>query len=378
VILRSSRAESRRTSRPTRKGPGVTRRKASAIRRHVASENSSGKRPRISYDPKTASEEAESLVTDRPIARRFEWGARDYLSGLGYPPITRVGITGSSGQIGSALRARLAQDYEVAGFDIRKAPGSRKLDVASTRASHVLRGFDVLCHLAARISVQESIEDPSRATRTNVLGTVQVFEAARQSDARVIFFSSAAVYGTPVDVPIGEDHPLQPLSPYGLTKVVGENYARLYHALYGLNVTVVRPFNVYSERLAGNDPYAGVIRLFIENAIRKKPLIVHGDGGQTRDFVHVSDVIQLVTLLLDGRGNGRTFNCGTGSVTRIEDLATWVHDRYDPTGRILHDAPRPGDIRDSCANIQRARGLGYRPTVELKTWISSFSPPRRR
>jgi UDP-glucose 4-epimerase len=252
------------------------------------------------------------------------------------------------------------------------------LDIESTRASRALRGFDVLCHLAARISVEESMTDPSRVTRTNVLGTVNVFEAARQSDARVVFFSSAAAYGTPLRVPIDEDHPLRPISPYGLTKVVGESFAHLYHELYGLNVTVVRPFNVYSERLAGNDPYSGVIRRFIENAIRKKPLVIHGDGQQTRDFVHVSDVTQLVTLLLDGRGNGGTFNCGTGSTTRIEDLATWVHDRFDPTGRITHDAPRPGDIRDSCASIERARALGYRPMVELKAWLLSLSPPRSR
>jgi UDP-glucose 4-epimerase len=289
--------------------------------------------------------------------------------------LTRVAITGSLGQIGSALRARLIEEHRVSGFDIRKGPGSRRLDIASERAVSALQGFDVICHLAARISVEESIQDPLRTTRTNVLGTLRVFEAARRSDARVVFISSAAAYGPPQRVPIEESHALRPISPYGLTKVVGEEYARLYHELYGLNVTTVRPFNVYSERLAGSDPYAGVIRRFIDNAIRKRPLVVHGDGGQTRDFVHVSDVVQLLTLLLDGRGNGETINCGTGTATRITDLATWVHDRFDPTGLIQHGPPRPGDIRDSWANIDRARGLGYRPTVSLRTWLSNFPLP---
>jgi len=249
------------------------------------------------------------------------------------------------------------------------------MDVASTRASKALRGFDVVCHLAARISVDESIRDPVTVTRTNVLGSVRVFEAARRSDARVIFFSSAAVYGTPLRVPIDESHRLRPLSPYGLTKAVGEDYARLYHSLYGLNVSVVRPFNVYSENLSRDDPYAGVIRRFVDKALHKEALVIHGDGGQTRDFVHVSDVVELVTLLLGGCGNGKAFNCGTGQATRIGDLATWVHDRFDPGGRILHEPSRPGDIRDSVANIQRARAIGYRPKVVLRTWLSRLTPP---
>lgn len=290
---------------------------------------------------------------------------------------TRIAITGSVGQIGSALRARLAREHVVVGFDIRRGRGSRRLDVASGRAVAALQGFDVLCHLAARISVEESLRDPSRTTRTNVLGTLQVLEAARRNDARVVFVSSAAAYGPPQRVPIDENHPLRPISPYGLTKVIGEEYARLYRALYGLHVATVRPFNVYSERLAGSDPYAGVIRRFVDNAIRKRPLVVHGDGGQTRDFVHVSDVVQLVTLLLDGRGDDGTFNCGTGTATRIADLARWVHDRFDPTGEIERGPPREGDIRDSWADIGRARALGYRPTVDLRSWLSTFAPSGR-
>jgi UDP-glucose 4-epimerase len=270
----------------------------------------------------------------------------------------------------------LARRHDVIGFDVRRAPGSRFLDVTSARAVRALRGFDVLCHLAARISVEESLECPVRVTRSNVLGTVSVLEAARRSDARVILFSSAAVYGAPLKVPIDEQHPLRPLSPYGLSKVVGEEFARLYRELYGMNVTVVRPFNVYSERLTGRDPYSGVIRLFIDRARQGKPPVVHGDGGQTRDFVHVSDVVQLVVLLLDGRGRGGTFNCGTGRATRISDLAAWVHERYRLTEPIAHDAARAGDIRHSCASIRRAKQLGYRPKVDLKAWLTRLDHSR--
>lgn len=291
---------------------------------------------------------------------------------------TRVAVTGGSGQIGSALRTRLAARHTVVGFDIRPRHVSRRLDVASFRAIRALRGFDVLCHLAARISVQESVLDPPRVTRTNVLGSVRVLEAARQSDARVIFCSSAAVYGTPDRVPIDEDQPLHPISPYGLTKSVGEEYARLYHDLYGLDVAIVRPFNVYSEHVQRNNPYVGVIRRFLDDARRGRPLTVQGDGGQTRDFVHVSDVVQLMTLLLDGRGNGGTFNCGTGAPTRIGDLAVWIRDRFDPGRPIRHGPPRPGDIRHSVARIGRARKLGYRPTVSLKSWLEGPALGPRR
>ena len=225
----------------------------------------------------------------------------------------------------------------------------------------MLRGFDVICHLAARISVDESVREPPLVTRTNVLGTVRVFEAARRSDARVVFFSSAAVYGTPRRVPIPESHPLEPLSPYGLTKLVGEEYASLYRELYGLKVAIVRPFNVYSEDFSGDDPYGAVIRRFVQHAARHEPLVVHGDGGQTRDFIHVSDVVDFVALLLDGRGDGQAFNCATGTATRVDELASWVQDRFDPGGTIRHDPPRPGEIRHSVADIRRAREIGFRP-----------------
>ncbi len=263
------------------------------------------------------------------------------------------------------------------GFDVRPGRGSRRLDIASLRADRALRGFDVICHLAARISVEESVRNPPLVSRTNVLGTVRVLEAARQSDARVVFFSSAAVYGTPRRVPIDEDHPMRPLSPYGLSKAVGEQYASIYRGLYGLKVAVVRPFNVYSDALSSDNPFADVIRRFLDNAVRRRPLVVQGDGGQTRDFVHVSDVVELVALLLDGRGDGRAFNCGTGSATRIGDLASWIRDRFYPGGEVVRGPVRPSDIRHSVADIERARGIGFRPKVALRPWLETLPwPPK--
>ena len=260
------------------------------------------------------------------------------------------------------------------GFDL--VPGERTgrvLDIAAPDSVKAFGGFEVLCHLAARISVEESLTDPRAVTEVNVVGTVQMLEAARRNDARLIFVSSAAVYGPPTHLPISEDDPCNPTSPYGLTKVIGEQYVALYRDLYGLPAVTVRPFNVYSERTKTNDPYAGVIRRFVENARAGRPIEIHGDGGQTRDFVHVSDVVQLIGLLLEGKAKDKVFNCGTGKATRILDLAETVRRRLNPAVRIVHGASRPGDIRQSWASIERAERVGYRPAVTLDAWLSSLA-----
>ncbi len=281
----------------------------------------------------------------------------------------RVAVTGSSGQVGSRLLAYLAPAHEVRGFDIRRSPGTSVLDVATPETTSVLREFDVIFHLAAAISVPESVENPSLYARSNVLGTVNVLEAARRGDARCIFISTAAVYGEPQTSPIPETHPRNPTSPYGQSKATGEDFARLFHRLYGLDVSIVRPFNIYSEDLKPDNPYAGVIAIFLRNAHLGRPLEIHGDGGQTRDFVHVSDVIRFLDLLSQRKGVGEAFNCGTGTVTTILGLAELVRGRFGPQVALTHGPARAGDIRHGIADISNARGIGYAPQVSLAQWI---------
>jgi UDP-glucose 4-epimerase len=281
----------------------------------------------------------------------------------------RVAVTGSSGQIGTHLVARLGASHDVTGFDLRPSPGTTVVDVASPDAVPQLRGFDLIYHLAASISVPESVENPPLYARSNLVGTVNVLEAARRGGARVVFISTAAVYGEPQTSPIPESHPVRPTSPYGLTKAAGEDFARLYHQLYGLDVSIVRPFNIYSENLKPDNPYAGVIAIFLRNARNGRPLEVHGDGGQTRDFVHVSDVVQFLELLATRKGSGEAYNCGTGAVTSILDLAELVRGRFGPAISIVHGPSRAGDIRHGIADISKARGIGYQPRVRLSDWI---------
>lgn len=281
----------------------------------------------------------------------------------------RVAVTGSSGQIGSRLAEHLAKSHEVKGFDLLPGPWSTRLDIASAAAVDALKGFDVIFHLAAAISVPESVENPPLYVRSNVLGTVHVLEAARKGNGRVVFVSSAAVYGEPQTSPIPETHPARPTSPYGLTKLVGEEFVRLFHGLYGLDATIVRPFNVFSEDLKPDNPYAGVIAIFLRNARAGRPLEIHGDGGQTRDFVHVTDVVRFLDLVGGRKGTGETYNCGTGSVTSVLDLAEMVRARFGPGLSVLHGPPRAGDIRHGIADVSKAKGLGYEPRVSLRDWI---------
>ena len=285
----------------------------------------------------------------------------------------RIAVTGSSGQVGARLLEHLAESHDVQGFDVRPSHRTTLLDVASPDAIAALGGFDVICHLAAAISVPESVENPPQYVRANIVGTVNVLEAARRGNARVVFVSSAAVYGEPRTSPIPESHPTSPTSPYGLTKSAGEEFARLFHRLYGLDVTIVRPFNIYSEDLKPDNPYAGVIAIFLRNARAGRPLEVHGDGGQTRDFVHVSDVVQFLEMVAVRKGSGETYNCGTGGVTSILDLAELVRSRFGAKIPIVHGPARVGDIRHGIADISKARSIGYRPRVLLSEWIQTTS-----
>ncbi len=281
----------------------------------------------------------------------------------------RVAVTGSAGQVGARLVSHLSPSHEVRGFDLRLAQATTILDVGAPETIDMLRGFGVIYHLAAAISVPESVEQPSLYVRSNIVGTVNVLEAARKGDARVVFVSSAAVYGEPKTSPIPETHPRAPTSPYGQTKATGEDFARLYHQLYGLDVSIVRPFNIYSEDLKPDNPYAGVIAIFLRNARQGRALEVHGDGGQTRDFVHVSDVVRFLERVGSRKGTGEVYNCGTGTVTSILALAELVRGRFGPHIALTYGPPRAGDIRHGIADISKARSIGYEPQMTLAEWI---------
>lgn len=292
-------------------------------------------------------------------------------------------VTGGAGFVGSHLVDALAPDNEVIVVD--DFSNGRRANIrtdavtvlegdvsADGTLEAVSPGVDIVFHEAAVVSVEESVSQPRRCHGVNVDGTLAVLDWARALDARVVLASSAAVYGTPRSVPIAEDHPQNPNSPYGLDKSTVDSYADLYHDLYGLETVTLRYFNIYGPRQAASD-YSGVVSIFAEQAQSGGPITVDGDGRQTRDFVHVEDVVRANLLAATTPAVGESFNIGTGQQTSVLDVAETMQSLVDPDPEIVHGAPRPGDIEHSCANISKAReALGYEPTVSLETGLRSL------
>jgi len=291
-------------------------------------------------------------------------------------------VTGGAGFIGTHVVDALRSTADVtvlddgSSGDLDAVPDGVACIEADVRDQAAVRAAvaeaDVVVHLAAVVSVDESVADPPRSHAVTVDGTLHVLEAARDADARVVLASSAAVYGDPETVPIAEDHRQDPRSPYGLDKLAADRYARLYHDLYGVETVVLRPFNVYGPGQSAE--YAGVISVFLEQARAGDPITVHGEGTQTRDFVHVEDVVDAVLLAATTDAVGEAFNVGTGASVTINELAALVRDVTGAESEIVHTDPRPGDIERSEAALTKAtERLGFRPRVDLRTGLESLA-----
>lgn len=282
-------------------------------------------------------------------------------------------ITGGGGFIGSHLVGSLAVSNDVKVLDIDVTGVSPQAvecvrgDVRDeANVEEAMDGIDIVLHQAALVSVTRSVARPKRSHSINVSGTLNVLEAARRHDARVVVASSAAIYGEPDRVPIPESLAPTPSSPYGLDKLSLDHYARLYAELYGLETVALRYFNVYGNGQKGGT-YTGVIDTFLQQASRNDPLTVHGDGSQTRDFVHVDDVVHANLRACQTDATGRSFNIGSGSAITIRELAEMIRDITGSDSPIRHVDPREGDVEHSCADITRAEeALGYTPSIELE------------
>jgi UDP-glucose 4-epimerase len=292
----------------------------------------------------------------------------------------KIFVTGGLGQVGSYLGERLSENNEITILDNFsnslsniKFPSNIKIIKGDIRNPAIVNELackaDAIIHTAAQISVKKSIEDPVFDAENNISGTLNLLEAARRSDIRrFIYMSSAAVYGMPVSLPINEEHPTKPLSPYGLSKLTGERYAMLYHSLYGLPVVCLRPFNIFSPRQRSDSPYSGVITKFIEKVRSDQNPVIFGDGEQTRDFVYIEDVVDAIFNMMENeRAVGEVFNIGTGNPTKIKELAETIIEVCDKK-LVPEFAPGlKGDIRESYADIAKAKKvLGYRSRYSLE------------
>jgi UDP-glucose 4-epimerase len=297
----------------------------------------------------------------------------------------RVLITGGAGFIGSHLvRALVRAGYGVRVFD-NLSTGSLDnigdlLDAIEFVRGDVrdygvvesaVRDVDAVVHLAALIDVAESVEKPDLYFDVNVRGTYNVVKASKNVSA-FVFASSSAVYGEPIMVPIPEDHPLMPKSPYAASKVSGEAFVQAFANQYGFRPVILRLFNVHGPKQSR--AYAGVIIEFIRRVSRGEPPVIFGDGEQTRDFIHVSDVVKAIMLSLRNEGVRGVFNIGSGEGVTINYLARLIlrlMGREDL--KPIYASPRPGDIRHSIADITRAqRELRFKPKVKLEVGIKEL------
>ena len=247
--------------------------------------------------------------------------------------------------------------------------------VQSNVVATLAKKVDAIVHLAAQVSPYVSVKKPEVVNAINVSGTLTVLNAALKAEVqRVVFASSSSVYGNQTLLPIAEDNPLHPVTPYGVSKLAGEKYCGAYFQTYGLNTVALRYFNVFGERQSAN-PYSGVIAIFAKQFTKGLRPTIYGDGTQTRDFIHVSDVVRAnLQALESSKGIGDAFNVGTGRSTSINELASLVAELVGrPEVSTTHSANRTGDIRHSYANMTRAKEvLGFQPRVELKEGLKQL------
>jgi UDP-glucose 4-epimerase len=302
------------------------------------------------------------------------------------PPLALV--TGGAGFIGSHLVERLlAEGYRVRVFDnfstgrrtnLAFAKANRRLDVrrgdltnlaAVTRA---MKGVDVVFHQAAMRSVPRSVADPLGAHASNVTGTLHLLHAAagQKKKPRVVYASSSSVYGERPELPKREDQPTAPISPYAATKVAGELYASVWSRLFDVETVGLRYFNVFGPRQDPKSEYAAVIPKFILWGMAGKPLQVHGDGTQSRDFTFIDNVVSanLLAARADARAvAGKSYNVGCGSRTSLLEIIAMIEVMLGRPLQRRHEPGRVGDVPHTLADVSAAkRDMGYEPLVTFE------------
>jgi len=295
-------------------------------------------------------------------------------------------VTGGAGFIGSHLvTALVARGDEVVVLDdlstgkrenlaavadrVRLVVGSIT-DPAATKAC--CEGVDVVFHQAALASVPRSVADPVLTNHVNVDGTLQLLVAARDAGVRrVVYAASSSAYGETEELPKRESMPACPLSPYAVQKYVGELYCSVFSRLYGLSTIGLRYFNVFGPRQDPQSQYAAVVPIFITRLLRGEAPTIHGDGGQSRDFTYVRNVVaaNLLAAAAPDPG-GRTVNVACGDRVSLNDLYRRLQALTGGTVAAIHGPPRPGDVRHSQADITLARELiGFQPVADLETGL---------
>ncbi len=292
-------------------------------------------------------------------------------------------VTGGAGFIGSHLaealvrrgdRVRVVDNLITGkranlahlGSDVEFVEGDlADLDVAR----RAVQGCEFVLHQAAIPSVPRSVNDPIASNRANIDATLNLLVAARDARVgRVVYAGSSSAYGNTPTLPKREDMPTNPLSPYALQKLVGEQYLQLFTRLYGLETVTIRYFNVFGPRQDPSSPYSGVISLFVSALVEGRAPTIYGDGEHTRDFTYVANVVDGVLRACTAReASGEVINVATGGRVSLNQLFRAIRELTGATVEPVYAEPRAGDVRDSQADISKAEAiLGYRPTVSFE------------
>ena len=291
-------------------------------------------------------------------------------------------VTGGAGFIGSHLTEELVRrgehvrvaDSLITGHrkNLAHVPGVELLegDLADRSfATRVVQGIDYVLHQAAIPSVPRSVKDPIESNRANIDATLNVLVAAKDAGVkRVVYAGSSSAYGNTLTLPKHEDMPTSPLSPYALQKLVGEQYMQMFTALYGLETVTIRYFNVFGPRQDPSSTYSGVISQFAKTLLEGKAPTIYGDGEQTRDFTYVANVVDGVLRAVTAPdASGQVINVATGTRISLNELFATMRDLIGAKVSVSYGPPRAGDVKDSLADITRARTLlGYEPKVSFQ------------
>jgi nucleoside-diphosphate-sugar epimerase len=291
-------------------------------------------------------------------------------------------VTGGAGFIGSHIseelvkrghRVRVVDNFitgKRANLDHIKGVEFLEGDLANIDFAHqAVAGCDYVLHQAAIPSVPRSVKDPLTSNRANVDGTLNVLLASRDAGVkRLVFAASSSAYGDTPTLPKHENMPTNPLSPYALQKVIGEQYLRMFTRLYGLETVAIRYFNVFGPRQDPSSPYSGVISVFATALLENRPPTINGDGEQTRDFTYVANVVDGVLRACEAPGaSGEVINVATGGRISLNQLFEEMRKLIGSDVKPVYGEARKGDVRDSQADITKARDLlGYSPIVPFE------------
>ena len=291
----------------------------------------------------------------------------------------KVAVTGGLGFIGSHLVSKLNEDNDIVIVDDQTSGNIKNLegldftkidtdftDITQAKLEMIFEDVDYVFHMAAMTSVLESVNNPLRSNEVNITGTLKVLEAAKNCEVKkLILSSSSAVYGETETVPISEKNPINPLSPYAVTKATGELYCKIYSEIYELSTIALRYFNVFGPKQDPKSQYAAVIPIFIDKLLKKESPIIYGDGEQTRDFVSVKQIVE-ANILAAKSNETSSYNIGLGKSTSINQLFEMINDIIGKDISPIYENERAGEIKHSVADISKAKSIGYIPKNDFK------------